>query len=168
MFISLTSLYIWVNHLKVNFKIKLFLAYFITLWSKQVYAENVIFAADNYKCLTDYVWEGDVKNRDVPSQFTKPSISLTDSPKWAVLHMPNYGMNGDEKLFKFIKKINDKTFGYGFHYRSDLNGGYNFLDIYSNGKVVFGVANEVSLAPTIKMYCSDIRRLKGYWEWSSN
>jgi len=150
------------SHKIAQISISTITIFIIGLMPVPAMSANVFFTASDYNCVTDYVWESDgARNNNVPNVFKAPIISLTDTPEFAVIKMPNHPSGQEGKLFKFFgHKKNDK-FGAGLHYRSDQ--GSNFLDIYANGKVVFGVVGERYLSPTIKMYCRRIPGAEGYW-----
>lgn len=132
------------------------------IFSKSVFADYVFFTAEEFECVTDYVWTNGEIDRNVPSEFSAPAISLTNTPDKAVLRMKNMGSSGETMLFNARNYIDTKKYGKGISYYSDNSS--NFLDIYANGKVVFGIVSENRLSPTIKMYCSKVRSIPGYWD----
>lgn len=148
--------------IKPNQGIRYLFSITMAIYTQCAFSANVFFTATDYDCVTDYVWESDgARNRQVPSMFESPVLSLTDTSRWAVLKMPNYPGQTEGKLFKYLSIKNNEQFGYGLHYRSDQ--GNNFLDVYSSGKVVFGILGDEYLDPTIKMYCRRITGIDTYW-----
>jgi hypothetical protein len=125
----------------------------ITLLLISSYIYGATGRADNYKCITDYMIEPNgQKNRTIPQRFKHPNLGLTTNrPEIAILAMAN-----NTKMFEAKEYINDTDYGKGISYQSNDS----FLDIYSNGKVVFGIIQNNGYRKTIKMYCTGVNKVK--------
>lgn len=126
----------------------------LLLIASSINADYVVGTSSDYKCISEYVYEGDgSKNQYVPKLFEKPILSLTNNrPELAILRMKD-----NSKMYLNAKEyINIIGYGKGISYQNDKN----FLDVFSSGDVIFGVKNNGNYHSTIKIFCSNIKNIK--------
>jgi hypothetical protein len=135
---------------------KLFLVLFII---SNANAATLIGVADDYKCITEYVYEDNgEKNRNVPEFLKNPTLSLTAlRPEIAILIMND----SSKKYFLAKELINLTDLGKGISYETEKSKGttQNFLDVFSSGVVIFGVKHEKGYGSTMKMDCPSIKKI---------